>query len=130
MEQEKDLIRNKVTICIINYKTEELIKLCLRSIRHFTEYPYEVIVVDNDSKDSSVDYLRSLDWITLIERHDLDMKGGQAHSTALDIGLENAKPNTFSRCIQTQFRTITAGCSTLWITWEKTCFAPDAVKST
>jgi glycosyltransferase involved in cell wall biosynthesis len=95
MEQEKDLIRNKVTICIINYKTEELIKLCLRSIRHFTKYPYEVIVVDNDSKDSSVDYLRSLDWITLIERHDLNMKGGQAHSTALDIGLENCKTEYF-----------------------------------
>ena len=95
MEQEKDLIRNKVTICIINYKTEELIKLCLRSIRHFTKYPYEVIVVDNDSKDSSVDYLRSLDWITLIERHDLNMKGGQAHSTALDIGLEKCKTEYF-----------------------------------
>ena len=56
------------TICIVNYKTEELTRLCLRSIRKFTEAPYQVVVVDNDSNDSSLEYLRSLDWITLIER--------------------------------------------------------------
>lgn len=95
VSMEQELIRGKVTICIINYKTVDLIKLCLRSIKYFTEYPYEVIVVDNDSQDESVDYLRSLDWIKLIERKNLDMKGGQAHSTALDIGLENCKTEYF-----------------------------------
>jgi hypothetical protein len=43
----------------------------LRSIRRFTrDVPYEVIVVDNGSKDDSLEYLRSLKWIRLIERGD------------------------------------------------------------
>jgi len=77
------------TICIVNYKTEELTRLCLRSIRKFTEAPYQVVVVDNDSNDSSLEYLRSLDWITLIERPgEVVRSGSWAHGTALDKGLE------------------------------------------
>ena len=56
------------TICIINYKTELLTKLCLRSIRKFTRTPYQVIVVDNNSCDESLTYLRQVKWIHLIER--------------------------------------------------------------
>ena len=41
-----NLIKGKATICIVNYKTQEFTRLCLRSIRKFTKYPYEVIVVD------------------------------------------------------------------------------------
>ena len=48
------IIKGKATICIVNYKTLELTRLCLRSIRKFTNYPYEVIVVDNDSGDESL----------------------------------------------------------------------------
>ena len=49
------LIKSKATICIVNYKTPDFTRLCLRSIRGFTKYPYEVIVVDNDSQDDSLD---------------------------------------------------------------------------
>jgi GT2 family glycosyltransferase len=49
------LIKAKATICIVNYKTPDFTKLCLRSIRKFTDYPYEVIVVDNGSNDESLD---------------------------------------------------------------------------
>jgi GT2 family glycosyltransferase len=52
-----DLIRGKATICVVNYKTLDFTKLCLRSIRKFTKHPYEVIIVDNDSQDSSLEYL-------------------------------------------------------------------------
>ena len=77
--------REHATICVVNYKTETLTKLCLRSIRKFTEYPYRVVVVDNDSGDASLDYLRSLDWIELIERPGQVHKSGSwAHGTALD----------------------------------------------
>ncbi len=55
-----DLIKGKATICIANYKTLDFIRLCLRSIRKFTSYPYEVVVVDNNSQDESLDYLKSL----------------------------------------------------------------------
>ena len=79
----------KTTICIVNYKTEELTRLCLRSIRKFTKAPYKVVVVDNNSGDASLDYLRSLDWITLIERTGEDIpKGGWAHGTALNLALK------------------------------------------
>ena len=83
------LVPDKVTICLVNYKTEELTRLCLRSIRKYTHYPYEVIVVDNGSADASLDYLRTLDWITLIERSPEEMTrtGSWAQGTALDMGL-------------------------------------------
>lgn len=79
----------KVTILIPHYKTLKLTKLCLRLIRHYTTADLaHVIVIDNDSKDSSLDYLRSLSWIELIERLSIPNEGAiSAHSRALDLGL-------------------------------------------
>ena len=79
----------KATICIVNYKTLDFTRLCLRSIRKFTKYPYEVIVVDNDSKDESVEYLRRLKWVRLIERPFQlgQLRGSYDQSAALDLGL-------------------------------------------
>lgn len=84
----------KVTICLVNYKTLELTRLALRSIRKYTHYPYKLVVVDNDSGDDSLEYLKSLGWIELIERKDKtnDSSGGYAHAAALDLAL--AKCNT------------------------------------
>lgn len=91
-----DLVKGKATICIVNYKTFDFTRLCLRSIRRFTKYPYEVIVVDNDSRDRSLEYLRSLDWIRLIQRDTSnDVSGGHSHAAALDIGLENCQTEFF-----------------------------------
>lgn len=85
-----------VTIVIPHYQTPELIKLCLRSIRKHTPQPYEVIVIDNGSKDESLEYLRSLKWITLIQRNGESMKiGSWAHGSALDIGLKNTRTEFF-----------------------------------
>jgi glycosyltransferase involved in cell wall biosynthesis len=90
------LITGKATICIVHYKTLDLIRYCLRSIRKFTKYPYEVIVVDNDSNDKSLDYLRSLGWIRLIERDTKnDVKGGFSHAAGLDLGLGNCNTEFF-----------------------------------
>ena len=89
------LAPGKVSICIVNYKTEELLKLCLRSIRKFTTFPYEVIV-DNDSGDGSLDYLRSLSWIRLIERPgEMEKDGSWAHGTGLDKGLAACRTEYF-----------------------------------
>ena len=83
--------KGKAAICIANYKTFDFTKLCLRSIRKFTKYPYEVIVIDNASNDESLDYLKSLDWIRLIERDTKnDESGGHSHALALQLGLENS----------------------------------------
>ena len=85
-----DLIRGKATICVVNYKTPDFTRLCLRSIRKFTDCPYEVIVIDNNSQDQSLRYLKSLKWIRLIERSSEpgEPGGGYAHAAALDLGLQ------------------------------------------
>ena len=91
-----DLAPSKVTICVVNYRTLDFTRLCLRSIRKFTHYPHEVIVVDNDSKDESLEYLRSLDWIRLIERTGCDdTSGGDAHGNALDVAFEECNTAFF-----------------------------------
>ncbi len=79
-----------MTICVVNYKTLDLTRLCLRSIRKYTTVPYKVLVIDNDSQDASTEYLKSLDWIDFVERTDKtnDSSGGYAHAAALDMGLE------------------------------------------
>jgi len=92
-----DLIRGKATICIVNYKTLDFTRLSLRSIRKFTNYPYETIVIDNDSQDESLEYLKSLNWIRLIERRSeaAEPRGGFTHGAALDLGLENCNTEFF-----------------------------------
>lgn len=79
----------QVSILIPNYKTAELTKLCLRLIRKYTDQKkIEVIVIDNESNDASLDYLRSLSWIRLIERETIPGEGAiSSHSRALDLGL-------------------------------------------
>lgn len=51
---------NGTSIIILNYNTCEYIKMCIDSIRRYTQdEPYEIIVVDNGSKDSSVLWLKA-----------------------------------------------------------------------
>ena len=91
-----NLVKGKAAICIVNYKTLDFTRLCLRSIRKFTRYPYEIIVVDNNSQDESLEYLKSLDWIRLIERDTKnDVSGGRSHAAALDVGLQNSSTEFF-----------------------------------
>ena len=89
------MVKGKATICVVNYKTLDLIRLCLRSVRKFTKYPYEIIVVDNNSHDESSEYLKHLSWIRLIERRDMNNLGGYAHAAGLDIGLANCNTEFF-----------------------------------
>ena len=92
-----ELIKGKATICIVNYKTFDFTRLCLRSIRKFTSYPYEVIVVDNNSQDQSLEYLKRLGWICLIERRPkaAEPGGGYDHAVALDLGLQMCNTEFF-----------------------------------
>ena len=67
MEKKK----NKVSIIILSYNTMEITKLCLDSIRRFTEPgSYEIIVIDNASSDGSVEYLQTLPDIKLIQNNE------------------------------------------------------------
>ena len=77
------------TIIIPNYKTPELTKLCLRSLRKHTDLSKaRVVVVDNDSADASLEYLRGLTWITLVERKTAGESGPEMHARALDEALK------------------------------------------
>ncbi len=83
----------KVTLLIPNYKTPDLTKLCLRLIRKHTDPKLiHVIVIDNNSQDESLEYLRSLTWIELIERTVIPGESPSlSHSRALDLALERVK---------------------------------------
>ncbi|APF18254.1 Glycosyltransferase, GT2 family [Caldithrix abyssi DSM 13497] len=50
----------KVSIIMLTYNALEFTKKCVNSILQNTHIPYEIIFVDNGSKDGTVDYLRSL----------------------------------------------------------------------
>ncbi len=78
-----------VTILIPHYKTLELTKFCLRSLKKFTDLEkVQVIVLDNGSKDESTEYLRTLDWITLVEREPTPGdRGPVIHCKSLDAGV-------------------------------------------
>jgi len=61
----------KVTIIILTWNGLEYTKRCLETLRNKTEFQdYAVMVVDNGSTDGSVEYLRSIPWIRLIENSD------------------------------------------------------------
>jgi glycosyltransferase involved in cell wall biosynthesis len=83
----------RVSICVPHYQVQDLMRLCLRALRRYTDGPpYEVIVVDNGSTDSSLDWLRSVGWITLVERGESTPDNWiRAMNTALDIGLDRAR---------------------------------------
>ena len=88
--RKKNMPDPKVTLLIPNYKTPELTRLCLRLIRKHTDPDLiRVIVIDNDSQDASLEYLRSLTWIELIERTVIPGESPSlSHSRALDLALE------------------------------------------
>jgi GT2 family glycosyltransferase len=82
----------QVSILLPHFRTLELTKFCLRSLRKYTDPArLQAIVIDNGSQDASTEYLRGLSWITLVEREPVPGEGvATAHSRALDLGLERA----------------------------------------
>jgi len=80
------------SIVVPHYQTAELAILCLRAIRRLTDHPYEAIVVDNHSEDGSLEALRRVAWIRLIERGaETESNPVLAHAAAMDIGMAAAR---------------------------------------
>ena len=103
-----------VSIIIPHYQTVDLAKLCLRAIRKYTcDIPFEVIVVDNNSQDNeSLCYLRTVDWIRLIERTKNVGLKGKGHKEAIDIGISKARGKYVL-----SFHTDTIPIREDWLTW-------------
>jgi len=89
--------QHRISICIPHWQVKALISICLRSIRkHSKNYDIEIIVVDNGSKDASLDYLRSLKWIRLIERPEETHTNWPLNVfTAWDRGIQEAAGDYF-----------------------------------
>jgi len=87
----------RLTICVPHWQVRGLASMCLRSIRrHSSKYDLEILVVDNGSRDDSLDYLRSLPWIKLIERPEEGCANWPANVfTAWDLGLQQATGDFF-----------------------------------
>lgn len=83
------------SIALVNYRTLDLTKRCLDLLKAHIDngLPATVWVVDNDSRDESINYLRSLEWINLIERPAprVPEKGYMAHARGLDLVLGDIK---------------------------------------
>jgi GT2 family glycosyltransferase len=84
---------NNFSIVIVNYKTPEITKICLELLhQHLGDSSVPIWVVDNYSADESTKYLRTLDWINLIERSVSEPEPGHiAHGKALDLVLERVE---------------------------------------
>ncbi len=78
-----------LSVIVPNCRTPELTKICFRLLRKFTDPDrVRVIAVDNGSGDASLEYLRKLAWITLIERKVPPGESGYVmHARALDEAL-------------------------------------------
>lgn len=87
----------QISICIPHWQVREMMAICLRSIRRYSgRYDLEVLVVDNGSRDGSLDWLRSLPWIRLIERPEETNANWPANVfTAWDHGARQARGEYF-----------------------------------
>jgi len=82
----------EVSILIPHYKTPELVRRCLGLLQKYTPPGIaDIIVIDNDSQDESLDYLRNLTYIKLIERKAIPGESLQSHPRALDLGLSQVQ---------------------------------------
>jgi hypothetical protein len=86
-------IQANYSIVLVNYKSLELTNTCLDLLHEGLQGKgVPVYVVDNNSNDASSDYLRTLNWINLIERKStLPEAGNVAHGRALDLALEQVE---------------------------------------
>lgn len=94
--------RTSVLVVIVNYRTATLVVDCLRSLSVEVEanssLELDIVVVDNDSKDNSVEYIQAAithegwnDWATLIAS---DVNGGFSYgnNVAIRTGLRSSNP--------------------------------------
>lgn len=87
---QKPSSNSDFSIALVNYKTLDVTSICLDLLGKAVDVAsVPVWVVDNGSNDDSLDFLKTLDWINLIERKPPALEPGfMAHGCALDMILE------------------------------------------
>ncbi|MEW6663471.1 MAG: glycosyltransferase family 2 protein [Bacillota bacterium] len=78
VDEQKDY----VDIVIINHNTANYLASCLDSIRKYSDYPYQVTVVDNGSTDHSLALLAQYNWVKTIAN-----KTNQGYARACNQGI-------------------------------------------
>ena len=89
----------KLSIVIVNYNVKEFLTQCLDSIfKSQTQYDYEVIIVDNSSKDSGRDQLcatfEHITWVDNIENIGFGRANNQGFSLAKGVYTLILNPDT------------------------------------
>lgn len=75
-----------VSVIIVNYNTKELTFECIKSIYHQTkDVEFQIILVDNDSSDDSVDYLRKSFPLIDIIKSPINLGFGKANNLGAKI---------------------------------------------
>lgn len=59
--------KSKVSVIVLNYNGLSFLKKCLSSLRNQAYKNYEIIVVDNNSTDGSLEYLKKTSNIKLVQ---------------------------------------------------------------
>jgi len=73
--------KERVSVVIVNWNTLAFLRETLAALRRFSKVSLEVIVVDNGSRDGSVEFLRSAGDLRSVR-----LKRNVGHSAALDLG--------------------------------------------
>lgn len=79
--------REGISCVIVGYKSLEYLKTCIESLRRQEGTEFEIIVVDNDSRDGTAEYLRGID----VKCISLDKNSG--FGAAANIGAREASYN-------------------------------------
>lgn len=79
-----------LSVVIVSYDVKELLKNCLESVLKYTQnIKYEIIVVDNNSTDDSISYLRNLSGLSNLKIILSKENGG--FSKGNNLGIKEAK---------------------------------------
>lgn len=80
----------KLSIIVLTYNALDYTKKCLESVWAHTDVPYELIIIDNNSKDGTQDYLKSIEeeYLTelVLNKGNLGVAGGRNQGIELSTG--------------------------------------------
>jgi O-antigen biosynthesis protein len=80
---------NSIIISILTYNKLEYTKKCIESIYKTPKYPnYEIVVSDNGSTDGTLNYLKTLDYVRLIENKK-NLGFAKAHNNVIRMYPDN-----------------------------------------